>query len=103
MLMKISILRRAHGIQMASKERKLFKVELNLCKVGFWIPDTFECQTFEVRISNGEWYSIGRFKYCVLCTGLSIQIQDQCIRKQDGVHFSGIQIPTVLLYLVILN
>ena len=44
---------------------------------------------FEVWISNSEWYSNGQFMYFVLCT--RPWIPDQYIRKQDDVHFSGIQ------------
>ena len=36
-------------------------------------------------------YSNGRFTCYVLCTRLTIQILDQYIRKQDGIHLSGIQ------------
>ena len=45
---------------------------------------------FEVRIPN-SWYSNGQFMGYVLCTRPTIWISDQCTRKQDVVHLSGIQ------------
>ena len=37
------------------------------------------------------WYSNGQAMGYVLCTSQTIQILDQYIRKQDGVHLSSIQ------------
>ena len=38
------------------------------------------------------WNSNGWFMCSVLCTRLTIWKPNQCIRKQDGVHLSGIQV-----------
>ena len=43
-------------------------------------------ELFEVQISNGL-----VFKCYVLCTRPTIQIPNQYIRKQDGIHLSSIQ------------
>ena len=45
---------------------------------------------FGVWISNGSIFKWPVYVY-VLCTRLTIWIPDQYIRKQDGVHLSGIQ------------
>ena len=41
-------------------------------------------------------YLTGWSTHYALCTRLTIQIPDQYIRKQDGLHFSGIQTPNHL-------
>ena len=60
-----------------------------------WIPETFECQTFEVRISNG-W-----FMCYVLCTRLTIWILDKYIKTRwhPFVQYSNsIWIPDQIYY-----
>ena len=61
--------------------------------------DHLNTNLFEVRISNGfvfKWSvyvlcSNGQFMCHVLCTRPIVQITDQYIRKQDGVHSSSIE------------
>ena len=52
-----------------------------------WIPKTFEIQTFWSSYFKGFGIQMGY----ILCTRPTIWIMDQYIRKQDGVHLSGIQ------------
>ena len=51
---------------------------------NIWIPNFLKFGFQKVRYSNGP-------SSCVLCSRRTIQIPDQCIRKQDGVHLSSIQ------------
>ena len=53
---------------------------------NIWIPNFLKFRFQMV------WYSYGRFMFYVKCTRPTIRILDQNIRKQDGVHVSGIQI-----------
>ena len=50
-----------------------------------WIPKFLK---FRFQI---VWYSNGWYMGYILCTRPTIQITDQCIRKQDGIHLSGTQ------------
>ena len=52
---------------------------------NIWIPNFL---TFGFQM---VWYSNGWFMYYVQCTRLTIQIPNQYIRKQDGVHLSDFQ------------
>ena len=61
--------------------------------VWIWMLETFEYQTF--WSSDFEWFVIqivGQYSIgYVICAILTIWTPDQYIRKQDGVHLSGIQ------------
>ena len=52
--------------------------------------DHLNTKLFEVGISNGS-VSNGWSMGYVPCTKPTIRIPDQYIRKQDGIHLSGIQ------------
>ena len=54
-----------------------------------WIPETFKYQIF--CSSDFKWFGIQMFSYVLCRTRPTIQTPDQYIRKQDGIHLSGIE------------
>ena len=64
--------------------KKTFNI-IKAITVGIWLPETFGYRLFWSLYF--KWFRI----QMVLCTRPTIWIPDQYIRKQDGIHFSCIQ------------